>query len=51
MSKYKLYYFNVRARAEVTRTLFAQAGVEYEDIRLTREQWVELKESRFHLRF
>ena len=46
MPKYKLYYFNVRARAEVTRTLFAQAGVEYEDIRLTRDEWQELKASK-----
>ena len=40
MSTYKLYYFNVRARAESIRILFAQAGVTYEDIRFTQEEWV-----------
>ena len=43
MTKYTLIYFNARGRAEVTRLIFAQAGVEYEDRRLTSEQWAELK--------
>ena len=43
MPKYKLYYFNSRGNAEVQRLVFAQAGVEYEDIRLTSEQWAEFK--------
>ena len=43
MSKYTLTYFNLRGRAEVTRLIFAQAGVEYEDKRITNEQWAELK--------
>lgn len=43
MPTYKLYYFNLKARAELIRWIFAQAGVEYEDIRLTKEQWVEMK--------
>jgi hypothetical protein len=41
MPHYKLYYFNARGNAEVVRLVFAQAGVEYEDIRLTSEQWAE----------
>ncbi|XP_066304192.1 hematopoietic prostaglandin D synthase-like isoform X3 [Branchiostoma lanceolatum] len=41
--KYKLTYFNVRARAEPTRLLFAAAGVEYEDVRVLREEWPALK--------
>ena len=43
MSTYKLIYFNVKARAEVTRLIFAQAGVQYEDKRVTWEEWKELK--------
>jgi glutathione S-transferase len=43
MSKYKLTYFNSKGRAEVCRLIFAQAGVEYEDIRVDREEWVKLK--------
>lgn len=39
MPAYKLYYFNARGFAELTRLLFAQAGVEYEDIRIEREEW------------
>ena len=43
MTKYTLIYFNLRGRAEVTRLIFAQAGVEYEDRRLTNEEWAEMK--------
>ncbi len=39
MSTYKLFYFNVRGRAETSRLIFAQAGVKYEDVRFTGEQW------------
>ncbi|XP_002731490.1 S-crystallin SL11-like [Saccoglossus kowalevskii] len=43
MPKYKLHYFNGRGRAETCRLLFAQAGVEYEDKRYTREEWATVK--------
>jgi hypothetical protein len=46
MSQYKLTYFNLRARGELARLLFAAAGVEYEDIRLEKAQWLELKPSK-----
>ena len=38
-TSYKLYYFNARGRAEISRFIFAQAGITYEDIRFTGEQW------------
>ena len=44
MSGYKLYYFDARGRAEVVRLSFVAANMEYEDIRLTREEWVKEKE-------
>ena len=37
MSSYKLYYFNVRGRAEISRLIFNAAGVEFEDVRV--EDW------------
>ena len=40
MSTYKLYYYDARGRAEAIRMLFAQAGVKYEDIRFTQEEWI-----------
>nr|XP_058952799.1 glutathione S-transferase 1-like [Pocillopora verrucosa] len=45
MSGYKLYYFDVRGRAEIVRLSFVAANMEYEDIRFTREEWVKEKES------
>ena len=39
----KLTYFDVRARAEYARMILAQAGVEYEDKRVTKEEWMTLK--------
>ena len=42
--KYVLTYFNVRGRAEATRLLFKAAGVEFEDRRITFEEWGKQKE-------
>ncbi|CAH1247073.1 HPGDS [Branchiostoma lanceolatum] len=41
--KYKLTYFNVRARGEPTRLIFAAGGVEYEDVRVQFEEWQPIK--------
>ena len=43
MSEFKLTYFDSRGRAEVARLLFALAGVEYKDIRLTQDEWKDIK--------
>jgi len=39
MSTYKLYYFNVRGRAEIARLIFSAAGEKFEDIRYERNEW------------
>jgi len=43
MSSYKLTYFDSKGRAEVARYLFAKAQVSYEDVRIKKEDWPELK--------
>ena len=41
MVKYTFHYFNGRGRAEISRLIFAAAGVEYEDNRIT--DWPKCK--------
>uniref|UniRef100_A0A1B6DE31 glutathione transferase n=1 Tax=Clastoptera arizonana TaxID=38151 RepID=A0A1B6DE31_9HEMI len=43
MSKYKLIYFNARGRAEHIRFIFAYAGIEYEDVRVSKETWSTMR--------
>ena len=45
MPQYKLRYFNVRGVAELTRLIFAQAGVEYTDNRIEMNEWAEEKKN------
>jgi glutathione S-transferase len=40
---YKIIYFNVRARAEIARLMFAYMNIQYDDIRLTEAEWAEKK--------
>ena len=52
MAAYKLTYFPCRARAEVIRLIFVQAGVEYENKRLGffpfgSPEWTSMKKSEF----
>ena len=46
MPNYKLTYFNAKARAEPIRMVFAQAGVAFEDKRVSGDEWKELKPSK-----
>ena len=41
----KLYYFNEYIRAEPIRLLLDYVGAEYEDVRLTHEEWPDMKYS------
>ncbi|KAJ8021965.1 Glutathione S-transferase 4 [Holothuria leucospilota] len=43
MPTFKLIYFKARARAEPIRYMFHLDGVEYEDIRVSAEQWKDNK--------
>ena len=59
MPKYKITYFNLKARGELSRLVLIAAGVEFEDNRVDydenidgSEQWTELKPGNiksFHL--
>ena len=40
---YKLYYFQARGAAEALRIIFALKGVEYEDIRISSDEWPSKK--------
>ena len=44
--KIKLTYFNNKGLAEFSRLVLAQAGVEYEDVRITQDEWQTLKPSK-----
>jgi hypothetical protein len=44
---YKLIYFNARGKAELIRFIFAYAGVDYEDERISQDKWPELKRSEY----
>ena len=46
-TKIKLTYFNLRGRAEPSRLILAYAGVDFEDCRVTSEEWQKLKPSKF----
>ena len=43
MPSYKLHYFDARGYGEMIRLVFAEAGVEYEDVRYSREEWPKHK--------
>ncbi len=42
----KLTYFSGRGRAEPIRLMLAAADIDYEDVRVTFEEWPQLKDSK-----
>ncbi len=47
--KVVLTYFGVRARAELIRLILKAGGVDFEDNRLTQEEWPALKQGEIFL--
>ena len=45
-AKIKLTYFNAKGRAELARLVLAQAGAEYDDVRIEEEEWPSHKPSK-----
>lgn len=46
MPQYKVMYFNVKALAEPMRFLLSYGNIEFEDVRVTPEDWPTLKPSK-----
>lgn len=47
MVSYKLTYFPTRGNGEIARQVFAYAGQEFEDERIPKEQWEDMKQCEF----
>lgn len=45
-ANYKLYYFPIRNTAEASRMILAYAGVPFEDIRISANEWPKWKASK-----
>lgn len=45
--EFKVIYFNVKALAEPLRFLLAYGAIDFDDVRIAREEWPALKPSKF----
>ena len=43
MEEIRLIYFPIRGRAEIARLILVQAGVAYQDIRIKREDFLNVR--------
>ena len=50
MSQYKLTYFNARGRAELIRWILKVSEVEFEDFRIPKGGWADLKPSKYQVK-
>jgi hypothetical protein len=51
MPQYKIIYFNVKALAEPMRFLLAYGNIDFEDVRIEKENWPAIKDSEFLVGF
>lgn len=49
MPEFKVIYFNVKALAEPMRFLLSYGNIEFEDVRIEKEDWPALKSSKSKL--
>jgi hypothetical protein len=47
MPAYKLMYFNVKALAEPMRFLLSYGNIDFEDVRIEKENWPAIKSSEY----
>ena len=47
MSGYRLYYFPIRGRGEIARWAFAVAKIDFDDVRLSDEEWAKEKACKY----
>lgn len=50
MPQYKVIYFNVKALAEPMRFLLSYGNIDFEDVRVEKEDWPALKPSKSNRR-
>lgn len=48
-STFKLKYFNIKGLAEPIRFVLAYGGQEYEDIRVSKDEWPAIKPSNYSI--
>lgn len=48
MGKFKLFYFASKGRGQPIRLLLHIAGVEFDDVKVTLEEWKDIKASKVH---
>lgn len=49
MPAYKIIYFNVKALAEPMRFLLSYGNIDFEDVRVEKDDWPALKSSKFSI--
>lgn len=47
MPSYKVIYFNVKALAEPLRFLLSYGNIDFEDVRVEKDDWAAMKPSKF----
>lgn len=48
MTEYKLTYFNVMGLSEPIRFLLSYGGFQFKDVRIERDEWPNMKQSKYN---